>query len=235
MYAREIDGRVHDFGVSGKLIMNGLVMYDRQTDTLWSQVLGEAVQGSLEGRELEALPATHTSWARWRELHPDTRVLDKGGSYSRDPYASYYVRPDRGVIGSTREDDRLNPKDLVLGLQGESGSRAYPFRLLRRDRVINDTFEGEPIAVVFEPQSGTGVVFSRTAAGRTLAFKPAGADGDAIIDDETGTVWNALSGEGIEGPLAAISLMRVPATYSFWFGWADYFPDTELYTGRQTG
>ena len=200
MYARELDGTVYEFGVSGKLIMNGLVMYDRQTETLWSQILGEAVKGPLNGRKLEALPATQTTWTRWRELHPDTKVLDKRGDYRRDPYASYFLRPDRGVIGSTRKDDRLPPKDLVVGLQGEEGSKAYPFRVLRRERVINDSFEGQPILAVFEPESGTGLIFSREVSGRVLSFEPANTSGatGVLRDVETGTDWDGLTGEAVD-------------------------------------
>ena len=140
-------------------------------------------------------------------------------------------------MASTRNDDRLNPKDLVVGLQGERGAIAYPFRLLKRHQVVNDSFEGRSIVVVFEPQSGTGVIFDRTVAGRELTFEPATPRGGTpfIKDDLTGSAWNALTGEAIDGSLTGLVLQRVPATYAFWFGWSDYFPDTELFTGRRSG
>ena len=78
MYAREIGGAEHTFGVSGKLIMNALVMYDHQTGTLWSQFLGQGVKDPQIGVMLESVPVTHTRWSAWRETHPDTLVLDKG-------------------------------------------------------------------------------------------------------------------------------------------------------------
>ena len=90
MYGRIIDGEEHSFGVSGKLIMNALVMYDHQTRTLWSQFLGRGVKGPLSGKKLVVLPVTQTTWSLWRDLHPDTLVLDKGGRYGGDPYSSYY-------------------------------------------------------------------------------------------------------------------------------------------------
>mgnify|MGYP003725773053 CR=1 FL=1 len=91
MYAREINGKEHTFGVSGKLIMNALVMYDHQTRTLWSQFLGRGVQGPLAGTDLDFFPVLHTQWALWREAHPDTLVLDKGGRFQFDSYTSYYA------------------------------------------------------------------------------------------------------------------------------------------------
>lgn len=237
MYAREVQGRTHTFGVSGKLIMNGLVMYDRETETLWSQILGEAVQGPLAGVKLEALPAMMTSWGQWRELHADTLVLDKRGGYRHEPYAAYFGGSDRGVIGSSRDDRRLPPKELVVGVRGESGAVAYPFPTLAQERVVNDTFEAKPLVVVYDDGSGTGVVFSRSAGGRDLTFKAGeGAEGRTlIVDNETGTVWNGLTGEAVEGALRGSRLERVPTTYAFWFGWSDYFPETAVYRGRGGG
>ena len=76
--------------MSGKLIMNALVMYDRQTDTLWSQFLSRGVRGPLSGTQLEILPSLQTTWDQWYQLHPDTQLLDKGGRYNTDSYEGYY-------------------------------------------------------------------------------------------------------------------------------------------------
>ena len=84
MYAREIDGEEHTFGVSGKLIMNALVMYDHQTRSLWSQFLGQAVEGPQQGVKLDFVPVVHTRWSLWRDAHPDTLVLDKASRYRSD-------------------------------------------------------------------------------------------------------------------------------------------------------
>ena len=108
MYAREIDGIEHTFGVSGKLIMNALVMYEHQTRTLWCQFLGWGVDGLLKGVDLEFVPVTHTQWSLWKESHPDTLVLDKRGGYQRDIYLSYYYDSSAGAIGETVRDDRLS-------------------------------------------------------------------------------------------------------------------------------
>ena len=116
MYGREIDGEVHTFGVSGKLIMNALVMYDHQSTTLWSQFLRKGVRGPLAGVELDVVPVTQTTWASWSELHPDTLVLHKNGRYQGDVYSSYYRDSSAGVLGETRKDDRLKRKELVLGV-----------------------------------------------------------------------------------------------------------------------
>lgn len=81
VYGREINGEVQTFGVSSKLIMNALRMYDHQTRTLWGQFIRKSVKGPLSGTDLEVLPVTQTIWSSWVELHPDPLVLDKRGSY----------------------------------------------------------------------------------------------------------------------------------------------------------
>ena len=234
MYGREVSGATLTFGVSGKLIMNGLVMYDDETDTLWSQVLGEAVQGSLNGTALEIVPSTQTTWAAWRDLHPDTLVLDKGGGYSRDRYEGYYDNGDAGILGETTNDRRLSTKEFVIGVSVGRLSKAYPFRVLDDIQVVNDAIGSRPVLVVFERQSGTGAVYDRTVSGQVLSFKleRAGSAVDFTIrDEETGSRWQALTGQATGGQLVGESLTQLPSTNAFWFGWTDYHPDTEIFEG----
>lgn len=222
------------FGVSGKLIRNGMVMYDDETDTLWSQVLGEAVQGSLLGNSLEIVPSTQTTWKAWRELYPDTLVLDKGGRYRSDPYERYYLDGDAGIVGRSVEDNRLYLKEYVIGLSLDGRSKAYPFSVLDDLRVVNDSIGSLAVLVVFDKENGTGLVYDRSHGGRVLEFEPAndGSGSNFVIrDTETGTRWQAFTGEAIDGQLEGETLTQIPATYVFWFGWVDHHPDTELFEG----
>ena len=234
MYAREVAGRELTFGVSGKLIMNALVMYDRQTDTLWSQFLGVAVAGPLEGTMLEPLPSRIMEWAQWRDLHPDTLALDQGGRRS-DAYASYYRSSSAGVLGESNADDRFQRKEFVLGVQLADAARAYPFRYLNDAPVLNDRLGSTDLVVVFDSNTGGGAVYVRTADGRTLSFEPAEADagagaGPLIQDRETGTIWSGLTGEAVRGPLAGEQLEVLPSFAVFWFAWSDFYPtDDNVY------
>ena len=126
MYSREIQDEEYTFGVSGKLIMNALVMYDHQTRTLWSQFLRKGVKGDLEGVELDVIPATQTTWATWKELHPDTRMMRTGGLGGYDNYNGYYASNRPGVIGQKNVDDRLATKALVVGVDFDGTAKAYP-------------------------------------------------------------------------------------------------------------
>ena len=229
MYARDLNGSTHTFGVSGKLIKNALVMYDHQTDTLWSQFLSRGVKGPLTGTSLEILPALQTTWQQWLALHPETLVLDKNGRYQRDTYEGYYRGGSAGILGEFNKDDRLSRKDLVLGVTLDGAAKAYPFQSITDQPIINDFWAGKEIVVVFERISETGAVFERTLEGRSLTFQLVPQDSFLMRDLETGSTWQALTGRAIDGPLAGEVLARLTSNYSFWFAWSDFYPDTQLY------
>ncbi|RME84082.1 MAG: DUF3179 domain-containing protein [Caldilineae bacterium] len=233
VYAREVDSYPEPltFGVSGKLIMNVLVMYDRQTESLWSQILGQAVEGELAGTRLKPLVSLQTTWGQWKELHPDTLVLRKGRAGSYDPYTDYYIRNSAGVLGETRRDDRQPTKAVGIGVVVNEEPAFFPVSKLRDEPVVNDVVGGEPILVTFHAEVATGLVFRRSVEGRVLTFalEEAGGEFTTLVDAETGTRWSAFSGVGLEGPLAGKVLERIPATTSFWFGWKDWHPDTRVY------
>jgi hypothetical protein len=227
VYSREIEGQEHSFGVSGKLIMNALVMYDRQTDSLWSQITGEAVSGPLKGTRLEYIPALHTTWRQWKDLHPETLALVKGYSGAYDGYASYYQSSRAGVLGETRRDERLYIKEFVVGVEHAGEAVAYPFGALNAQPVVNDVIGGLPVLVVFDPESGASAVFDRNVNGRVLTFSPEA--GLALTDAESGSAWDGLHGLAVSGPLAGHKLEPVKSTRSFWFGWKDWYPHTRVF------
>ncbi len=222
---------MHTFGVSGKLIMNAVVMYDHQSNTLWSQFLSRGVKGPLVNQALEIVPAVQTTWQQWLNLHPDTLVLDKRGSYQGDTYEGYYRGGSAGILGEANKDKRLPSKELVLGMVVAGLAKAYPFSVISDQTVINDHFAGEPVVVTFEPISESGAAFDRRLDGRTLNFEPAeGRGGVALMQDlETGSLWQVLTGQAVDGPLFGQRLERLPSHYSFWFAWSDFHPETDLY------
>jgi len=217
--------------------MNALVMYDRQTGSLWSQILGRAVRGPLAGAELEPLPHMQSTWAAWRELHPDTVALRTSGA--ADPYERYYGAADAGVIGETRSDDRLPPKAMLTGAVVDGVAVAYPWQALPESGVVNDSVGDTPVVLVHDRASSASVVFDSRVQGLDLTFELA-SQADAVgmhkvlLDRETGSRWSAWGGVAFEGPLAGERLTPMPATTAFWFGWKDFYPDTLLYTAKSS-
>ena len=213
------------FGVSGKLVRNSLLMYDHETRSLWSHLTGGAIQGPLSGSKLTVLPATETRWGAWKTAYPATRVLPHDYRGQTDEYAGYYAGGDAGILGRKREDSRLSPKDLVIGVRVMDRPKAYALSAVVNARVVNDIFDGLPL-VLLATSDASASVFERTLNGRTLTFE---AVGSTIRDHETGSTWDPVSGKATAGPLAGQSLTPVAATSSFWFGWFDFFPGTALY------
>ena len=209
--------------------MNALVMYDHQTDTLWSQFLSRGVKGPLTNTSLHVLPALQTTWEQWLKLHPDTLVLDKHGRYQSDSYEGYYRGGSAGILGESNKDNRLSRKDLVLGVALDGAAKAYPFQSMVDQPIINDFWAGKEILVVFDRISETGAVFERRLGGRSLSFQLVPKDSFLFRDQETNSTWQALTGRAIEGPLAGETLTRLTSNYSFWFAWSDFYPDTQLY------
>lgn len=236
MYVRpEIKGKPLTFGVSGKLWKDSLVMYDRETQSLWSHVTGSAIVGKLKGMKLTMIPALHTTWAEWKALHPKSQVLDKRSRFgltgTHNVYAGYVRGPQLGIFGTTNPDARLPGKEFVIGLDRSGARMAYPFRHLSRVPLVNDVVAGEPIAVVFARESATGTIFSRRIAGLVLTFRNLRREGTGLFmeDAEIGTIWNALTGEAVRGKLAGTRLEQVPATLAFWFAWKQIYPDTAFW------
>ena len=229
MYAREIEGQEFTFGVSGKLIRNVLVMYDRQTESYWSQLLGEAVAGEMVGTRLDFVPSWMMTWQEWKAQHPQTVALDKGGRRGgRDSYDSYYGSGAAGVIGETFQDDRLYTKEFVVGVEVAGTAVAYPFSALNAEPIIHDVIADRPILVFFDSDSAASGVYERVVNGQTLTFT-AISDG-ALTDAETNSTWDVFTGAAIDGPLAGEQLTRLKSTAVFWFGWKDFYPETRVYS-----
>lgn len=171
VFDRRAEDAVREFGVSGLLYNSDLVMYDRRTRSLWSQIMAEAIAGPSTGAKLARLPARRTSWASWKAAHPGTKAIlfDTGHSrdYGADPYAGYGNSPVL-YFPVSHEDSRLPRKTVVFGVSLPEGSAAVPVADLR----------------------GGAVVRARLGK-RTVSFRD---DGGARVFDEEGREFAGLEG-----------------------------------------
>lgn len=171
VFDRRVDGEVQEFGVSGRLWQSNLLMYNRsENESLWSQVLGEAVVGPHTGQELSVVRSDIVRFGDWKENHPDTQVLsrDTGSSrsYDRDPYRGYYTS-DSVSFGASFDDDRLHPKELVHGIEIDGQFKAYHDEALSVG-TTTDEFADQKIVVT---RSEAGEV-SFTADGEPVSSIP---------------------------------------------------------------
>ncbi|UTV29474.1 DUF3179 domain-containing protein [Photobacterium atrarenae] len=146
-------GRTLTFGVSGLLYNSDVLMYDHQTESLWSQIRGKAISGSLSGRSLQQYPLTLTRWQAWREAHPATLVLSTQTGYVRnyqqDPYAGYARSPRLYFPVANQAPASYPTKETVLGYKGKNSVIAFPFSELRKQDKpkFSYTFEGNRLLI----------------------------------------------------------------------------------------
>jgi hypothetical protein len=170
VYDPRIDGRTLTFGVSGRLYKSNLLMFDRQTDSLWSQLLQQAITGPLTGNKLVILPADHTTWELWRNRHPDTLVMSPKTGFTRDygvdAYADYReggVPVFASRVGAAHSGDKLKPMERVLGAQLNAFKKAYPFSILKKmPATFQDRLGSTAVIVHFDKKSETGFVTDKT-------------------------------------------------------------------------
>lgn len=170
VFSAEFDGAESRFGVSGLLYNSDLLLYDEQTESLWSQIMGQAISGPLKGHELALLPVNHTTWAAWSKQHPETQVLSTDTGYSRDydrsPYGDYDIDRAR-FFPVSHESRRFHPKERVIGLEIEGQYKAYAFEQLPDgEGRITDRFAGQQITLEFNTPARSGTVYA--ADGRVI-------------------------------------------------------------------
>ncbi len=186
-----VDGQASEFGVSGLLYNSDVLLYDRNTESLWSQVMRQAVSGPQKGQRLEMVVTAHTTWGEWRSRHPDSLLLSEETghfrNYARNPYAGY--EKSRTVYFPVAEyGTQYHPKEQVLGVELNGEAKCYPFvELSKAGAPIEDSIGGEPVSVVFDPEHRTGRV---------------------------------LDQDGRE----------VPTVIAFWFAWAAFYPQGDVFT-----
>jgi hypothetical protein len=244
-FERRVDGRTLIFGVSGYLHKSNLVLFDRETGSLWSQLLGGAVTGRLRGHELRRLPLVQTTWAEWKTAHPDTRVL----SIRRDPLGERFTSP--GSYSTARGSEETNvpygsyvskvptyfPRtvrgvpeaSLVLGISLAGRQKAWPLTDLNRVGLVQDELAGIPLALVAEPDALAAFAYSRRLDERVLDLELRGRE---LVERKTRSRFSIVTGRAVTGPREGEALARIPATTSYWFAWRRAYPRTSTWTGR---
>jgi len=171
------DGPGLTFGTTGSLVNSNLLMYDRETDSRWPQLLGIAIIGKHKEHRLSTMPLVWTTWGAWRGQHPDTQVLstDTGfaRNYGNDPYGSYrdrsgYYVEDRTLFSVMHESDRFGKKDVVIGVRAGEAAVAVHKDLVRRERSVPVTVGGTKLTVQWDAALDTARVVDD--GGKAVAF-----------------------------------------------------------------
>ena len=232
------------FGVSGMLYNSNMLMFDTETSTLWSQLLGEGTVGTLNETQLLRYPAQIVSFAELREAAPDAPILSRetgvNRRYGQNPYVGYDDVDSPAFLFKGELDSRLAPKERVVSVDTPEEVVAYPFAALEEARVVNDSVGALPVTLFWQEGASSALdtgsiadgrnvgsvgIFERTLDGQTLTFT---WDGSAFKDEETGSTWDIL-GRATEGELAGQQLDAVVHDNTLWFAWAAFKPETRIY------
>ncbi len=246
-FDRRVGDNTLTFGVSGNLRNSDLVMWDRQTESWWQQLTGEGIVGEYAGYQLDFVPAQIISWGDFKAAFPAADVLSRETghqrNYGNNPYAGYDRADQSPFLFRGELDDRLLPMERVAALELDGQHLAFPFRALEREPVVNYSVNGRDIVVLFQPGTASALdqssiadsrdvgstgVFDAVLDGEKLTFRQ-GPDG--FTDNKTDSVWNVL-GQAVSGPLAGQSLTPIVHGNHFWFAWAAFAPEVEIYQGE---
>jgi hypothetical protein len=242
-YDRRLGGEVLDFGTSGKLYNSALVMYDRQTESLWSHFTAQGIVGALTGARLDTVPVDIVSWEEWREANPDGRVLSRDTGHDRrygeNPYAGYDDIDSPAFLFDGEVDGRLAAKEFVVGIERGEEQVAVRTDHLADEGVVEVELGGRNLTVWHDPGTrsaldsaviaeaddvGTTSVFVPEVDGQELTFE---RTDDGFVDDQTGSAWDVF-GTAIDGPLEGSELEPVIHVDTFWFAWGAFRAETQI-------
>ena len=230
VFNRTVNGTILEFGTSGKLYNSNLVMYDRTSKSLWSQALGGGIVGEYTGVKLERLPFDLAYWKDWKQLYPQSKVLSKDtGSarpYGADPYGDYYSSSDI-LFPVSIKDNRLELKEIIVGLENEGSYKAYKLHDIEKLKVINDKLNNKSITL-FSLYPLMSRLFDSTVNGQALIFQY-NVTNNRFTDKQTGSIWD-FEGKSIEGPLKGKQIVRLPFDQGYWFEWVAFHPETRIYS-----
>jgi hypothetical protein len=159
VYDRRLGKETLTLGTSDRLYDSNLLFFDQATKSLWSQIRGEAIAGPLTGRRLAAIPSVVTPWGVWKPYHPATMVLDASAAdiqnFARDGTASY-ERSRSVLLPVSTLDNRMAPKERVLGLSINGADKAFPFTGLDAAKSpLSTNVGGTPVTIVYDAGSKT--------------------------------------------------------------------------------
>lgn len=241
---RRVRGEPTVFGVSGLLLVENRVLYDRATDSRWSQIRAQAVRGPTTGTTLEVLPSSLTTWGQWRDDHPETAVLlppplsstvvgevrlDYGFTLAEQQREAEIYLEER--LGDDYDDSRLAKRALVLGVASGDTSVAYPLTEVAATALVEDRVGELPVVVA--GNAGSAVAYDRRVDGQTRSFERVSGDPSVLRAD--GSLWSVETGRALDGKHEGTRLTQANRSPPlFFFAWLAFHPATRVW-GRESG
>lgn len=202
-------------------------MQDRETESLWSQISGECIQGKMIGKHLDLVPSFHTTFAEFRKLYPNGQVLKKPERGDAESgYADYMGDPKKlGIFGRMDNFEKLPAKSKVYGLRMGDEQVAVAEKLLARTGWVVVTTTTPPVIVTYDTVGQTVAAFALEAPAISSP-KTVSVKNNLVSANGGQTTWDARTGRTVKGE--APDLKPVPLLSAYWFAWASFFPATAV-------
>jgi len=225
------NGEKSTFGVSGLLYSTNLILYDRNTDSYWSQLELKCVNGNLIGDEPILESVIETNWGTWKTLYPNTKVLSLETGFSRNysnyPYGDYKTNHDFFIFSASPSNAALPSKERVHAIIGDNISKVYQFKNFTTGKVIKEFFNGIEYLVV--GNENLIYSFKLNESHSNLVFEYDFNNSEVFFKDNEGNKWSVF-GKAIQGPRVGQQLIVSKSVVSYWFAVAAFYPNPEIYT-----
>ena len=226
---RNVNGVTTTFGVSGKLYNTNLLPYDRATDSYWSQIRLDCVNGENIGTKIATFPVIETTWATWKSAYPNSSVMNTSTGFSRDyndyPYGDYRTNHDRILFAVNPMDNRLPAKERALLVISENTNKVYSIELFDGGRVIEDNIDGVDIVIIGSKEDNYIVAYEQ---GDLSQFNVASGQGLPIVATAQNGNTISLDGTVVNGPLQGTQLKAMNSFIGYYFSLAAFY-DVEIY------
>lgn len=223
-------GEKSTFGVSGLLYNTNLILYDRKTDSNWSQLKLQCVNGALKGDEPALVNVVETNWKTWRTLYPNTKVLSLDTGFSRNynnyPYGDYKTNQNFFIFAASPSNDALPNKERLYAIMDEDVAKVYQFQKFIGGKAIKQLFNGKEYLVVGNENIINS--FELNASQSSLTFEFSFTNGEQFFADNEGNKWSVF-GKAIEGPRTGEVLKASKSVVSFWFAIAAFYPNPQIF------
>ena len=231
---RILNGEKTSFGVSGLLYNTNLILYDRLTDSYWSQMSLMSVKGELSGQFPEIYPMIEMKWETWKELYPDEQTVIPPDNYSRPygsyPYGEYKTNNDYLLFPVSVEDNRLPQKERVFAVVGDKdNARIYRYNQNAGEYVfIRDEFLQMDYIVAGINRDFLVAWKENTMDGDKLKLNIVENKLPVLFKDESGSEWD-IFGNAISGSNKGKKLEKITFINGFWFTFPSFFNNVEIH------
>ena len=238
-----------EFEASGMLRNSDMVMLDRKTETLWQQLMGNAIVGTYNGAELDIVPSLIISVEEFLKRYPNGQMLskktgftDSEKNYGFNPYKKYdeNKNPIQHFFNSDKVDKRLPAMERIVDIENNGDYKIYSFTSVAKNGVINDTFKTSNVVLFYKSGTisildendisaskdvGSVTVFSAIVDGNISVFAK---EKEIFIDVETKSKWD-ITGFCYAGKFKGKQLQIQPHSNHFAFAWLAFNPNCEIY------